>query len=843
MPADAPDREAASTFRPVAEGMEGHLNVYYPVLDHGFIAVKDYMGDDLSILQMARMSYGRGTKGVGDDRALLRYLMRHLHTSPFEGCVIKLHVKLPIFVMRQWVRHRTASLNEYSARYSVMPDEFYLPEPAAIWRCSPPTTSRGAALLDARPGRRGAAACCGEDAQRAFASYHRLLNADEDGKAVDPEGVGIARELARIGLPLSTYTQMYWQTNLHNLMHFLRLRADPHAQWEIRVYAEKILEIMADWVPLTREAFRDYQLEAVRFPDGDGPGQGHAGRTGDAGRRRTLRPDQTRGPRVRRADRVGEGGGNRPAYLFVTGSPARMGDTHGRLKLQETIVMRRLLSVAVVALAAVAAGRRPCRRLGGDRPGGDAGFRRRPRRRHRRSRRAGAPGHVAQHRRRHRQGRRHRHPFPRRVARPLRRGRHARPPRQPRHREDGDRPHLQAGEHLDRGAGGGRRAQHPRHPHPEIACRRRPPPPWSWAAPAPGKSAWAEALLAGGPALYLATGQALDGEMAERIRLHRARRGALWSTVEEPLELAAALDRLAEPGRPVLVDCLTLWLSNLMHAGRDVAAECAALCEVLTDPPGPVVLVSNEVGLGLVPDNALGRAFRDHQGRINQAVAAICRRVVFVAAGLPLHPQGPAMTRRFRKIPATIVTGFLGAGKTTLVRHVLANAGGRRLALIVNEFGDVGIDGEMLKGCGDAGCPRRQHRRAGQRLPVLHRRRRVPAGDRGPAGAAGRSSTSSSRPRAWRCPSRWSRRSTGRRSAPSVTVDGVVAVVDGAARRRRPLRRRSDALARSAPPIPRSTTTIRSRRCSRTSSPAPTGAAQQGRPDGCRARWRPGRRL
>ncbi len=151
-----------------------------------------------------------------------------------------------------------------------------------------------------------------------------------------------------------------------------------------------------------------------------------------------------------------------------------------------------------------------------------------------------------------------------------------------------------------------------------------------------GKSAWAEGLLAGGPALYLATGQPLDGEMAERIRLHRARRGALWTTVEEPLELAAALDRHAGPGRPVLVDCLTLWLSNLLQAGRDPDDAAADLCEVLDAPPGPVVLVSNEVGLGLVPENALGRAFRDHQGRLNQRVAAICRRVVFVAAGLPL---------------------------------------------------------------------------------------------------------------------------------------------------------------------------------------------------------------
>lgn len=151
-----------------------------------------------------------------------------------------------------------------------------------------------------------------------------------------------------------------------------------------------------------------------------------------------------------------------------------------------------------------------------------------------------------------------------------------------------------------------------------------------------GKSAYAEGLLAGAPALYLATGQAFDGEMAERIALHAARRGPDWTTLEEPVELPRALESVLDPGRPVLVDCLTLWISNLMQAGRDVDTETQRLCAVLADPAGPVVLVSNEIGLGLVPDNRLGRAFRDHQGRVNQRVAQACRRVVFVAAGLPL---------------------------------------------------------------------------------------------------------------------------------------------------------------------------------------------------------------
>lgn len=151
-----------------------------------------------------------------------------------------------------------------------------------------------------------------------------------------------------------------------------------------------------------------------------------------------------------------------------------------------------------------------------------------------------------------------------------------------------------------------------------------------------GKSAYAESLLAGRPALYVATGQALDDEMAERIRRHAARRGPHWTTIEEPLDLARCLDHHLSPDRPLLVDCLTLWISNLMHAGRDVAAEGERLAEVLAHPAGPVVLVSNEVGLGLVPDNRLARDFRDHQGRLNQRLAQVCRRVVFVAAGLPL---------------------------------------------------------------------------------------------------------------------------------------------------------------------------------------------------------------
>lgn len=155
-----------------------------------------------------------------------------------------------------------------------------------------------------------------------------------------------------------------------------------------------------------------------------------------------------------------------------------------------------------------------------------------------------------------------------------------------------------------------------------------------------GKSVYAEGLLAGTPALYVATGQAFDDEMAERIRLHVDRRGPTWSTIEEPLDLPVMLDRHLDPARPILVDCLTLWISNLMHAGRDVATATEALAEVVAGARGDVVLVSSEVGLGLVPETRLGRDFRDHQGRVNQRIAQVCRNVVFVAAGLPLILKG-----------------------------------------------------------------------------------------------------------------------------------------------------------------------------------------------------------
>jgi thymidylate synthase (FAD) len=248
------------TRRPVVPALEEILYQPLPVLDRGFVRVIDYMGDDGAIVQAARVSYGRGTKKVSDDRGLINYLMRMHHTSPFEMCELKLHVKLPIFVARQWIRHRTANVNEYSARYSVLRDEFYLPAPEQLAvQSTGNRQGRGAVLegTEAEEVRRTLA----RNAEAAYERYLGLLNLDEDGQPIDPARAGLARELARMVLPLNTYTEWYWKTDLHNLLHFIMLRADPHAQYEIRAYAEVILDIVRRWVPLTHAAFVDYRLE------------------------------------------------------------------------------------------------------------------------------------------------------------------------------------------------------------------------------------------------------------------------------------------------------------------------------------------------------------------------------------------------------------------------------------------------------------------------------------------------------------------------------------------------------------------------------------------------------
>ena len=240
------------TLRAVAPGAEQHLYTAHPVLDHGFIRMVDYMGDDNAICQAARVSYGKGTKSVSNDEGLIRYLMRHWHSTPFEMCEIKLHVKLPVFVARQWIRHRTANVNEYSARYSILDREFYIPHADQLAAQSTTNNQgRGDTLTGAEAAR--VLELLKSDSQRAYDSYEEMLS-DADDKQ------GLARELARMNLPANIYTQWYWKVDLHNLFHFLRLRADEHAQYEIRVYADAICKIVADWVPFAYGAFEDYRM-------------------------------------------------------------------------------------------------------------------------------------------------------------------------------------------------------------------------------------------------------------------------------------------------------------------------------------------------------------------------------------------------------------------------------------------------------------------------------------------------------------------------------------------------------------------------------------------------------
>ena len=254
--------QRAETLRPTVPALETLLYQAMPVLDHGFIRVIDYMGDDAAIVQSARVSYGRGTRRMSDDAGLIRYLMRHRHSTPFEMCEIKYHVKLPIFVARQWIRHRTANVNEYSARYSILDREFYIPAPEHLAAQSAAnrqgrgdvlTGDEAAHVLD----------MLREDATRCYDHYAEMLNEDAAGEALDPSRQGLARELARMNLTLNTYTQWYWKIDLYNLFHFLSLRADAHAQYEIRVYAEAMLRTVEAWVPLAYQAFRDYRLGAA----------------------------------------------------------------------------------------------------------------------------------------------------------------------------------------------------------------------------------------------------------------------------------------------------------------------------------------------------------------------------------------------------------------------------------------------------------------------------------------------------------------------------------------------------------------------------------------------------
>jgi thymidylate synthase (FAD) len=247
------------TLRAVSPGMEARLYTATPILDHGFVRVIDYMGDDSAIVQAARVSYGAGTKHVQNDDGLIRYLMRHWHSTPFEMCEIKLHVKLPVFVARQWIRHRTANVNEYSARYSILDREFYIPEPEHLAAQSVVNNQgRGEVLSRAESAR--VLEMLKRDAASSYDHYQEMLSQTQ------PDGTpqqGLARELARMNLPMNIYTQWYWKVDLHNLFHFLRLRADAHAQYEIRVYADAIAEAVRDWVPLAYAAFEDYRMGGV----------------------------------------------------------------------------------------------------------------------------------------------------------------------------------------------------------------------------------------------------------------------------------------------------------------------------------------------------------------------------------------------------------------------------------------------------------------------------------------------------------------------------------------------------------------------------------------------------
>jgi thymidylate synthase (FAD) len=248
---DALRSEQNQTLRAVSVGMENHLYKVYPVLDHGFVRVVDYMGDDAAICQAARVSYGRGTKSVQNDEGLIRYLMRHWHSTPFEMCEVKLHVKLPVFVARQWIRHRTANVNEYSARYSILDREFYIPEPEALAAQSVINNQGRGEVLTGEEAEKVLQLLKNDSAQT-YDHYEQMIS--QEGQ------MGLARELARMNLPANIYTQWYWKVDLHNLLHFLRLRADSHAQFEIRVYADEICKLVSDWVPFAYAAFEDYRL-------------------------------------------------------------------------------------------------------------------------------------------------------------------------------------------------------------------------------------------------------------------------------------------------------------------------------------------------------------------------------------------------------------------------------------------------------------------------------------------------------------------------------------------------------------------------------------------------------
>jgi len=253
-----------STKRVTSPELEKILYEVLPVLDHGFVRVVDYMGDDSSIVQSARVSYGKGTKKVSTDSGLIKYLMRHRHSTPFEMCEIKYHVKLPIFVARQWIRHRTANVNEYSARYSILDKEFYLPEKENLAAQSKNNRQGRGDLINGKQAD-DVLKILKEDAEKSYNDYETMLNERYDGTIINENKKGLARELARMNLSLNTYTQWYWKTDLLNLLNFLSLRADDHAQYEIRAYADIMIDTLKRWVPITYEAFMDYRMGGMEL--------------------------------------------------------------------------------------------------------------------------------------------------------------------------------------------------------------------------------------------------------------------------------------------------------------------------------------------------------------------------------------------------------------------------------------------------------------------------------------------------------------------------------------------------------------------------------------------------
>lgn len=259
-------KQSNTTLRPVSPDLEEILYKPIEVLDHGFIRVVDYMGNDSSVVQAARVSYGQGTKKVNSDKGLINYLMAHYHTTPFEMCDIKFHIKLPIFIARQWIRHRTASVNEYSARYSLLEDEFYIPRPEHIAAQSKQNhQGRDETQTLSPEEQKKVLEILRKDSANGYENYLEMINQDREGNIVDPNKDGVARELARMNISLNCYTQWYWKINLHNLLHFLRLRADSHAQYEIRVYAEAMLDMVKRWVPFSYEAFEKHRMSGKSF--------------------------------------------------------------------------------------------------------------------------------------------------------------------------------------------------------------------------------------------------------------------------------------------------------------------------------------------------------------------------------------------------------------------------------------------------------------------------------------------------------------------------------------------------------------------------------------------------